>query len=381
MGEKQYPTGVRPYGSGIQIRFSCDKKRYEPIWPRKPSPKNLAAASALRAEIVLRAKSGILTLEYLADHFPEYAHAREHSETNPKYLFGAIAQDLLDNSDLPFNTRKNYKSRLNTYVMADFGHSDVRSITPGHFAQWVRDTEFSSPSAKSGVLTAVRRVFNLAIAYGYIDTSPADSVKMPKASDGDPDPLTPEERDKLLDHIESRHPGSRRPVYLYYVIGFWTGMRPSEIVALQLRDVSLESRSVMVTKTMTAGGVQSRTKTRVVRRVAINDFALPAFQELMELGKGLDVSHRLIWTPRAPDGYKDISKFSARLSEAFKKVGIRERSTYCMRHTYATACLMAGMNPAFVAQQLGNTLPVLLKFYARWVTSDVDSLEMAKLGK
>jgi integrase len=52
-----------------------------------------------------------------------------------------------------------------------------------------------------------------------------------------------------------------------------------------------------------------------------------------------------------------------------------------MRHTYASVCLMAGITPAFVAQQLGNTVPVLLSRYAKWISSDADMLEMSKLGK
>lgn len=48
-----------------------------------------------------------------------------------------------------------------------------------------------------------------------------------------------------------------------------------------------------------------------------------------------------------------------------KALGIRYRPPYNARHTYATMCLMAGMAPAFIAKQLGNSVQILLSRYAR----------------
>ncbi|MDH0572010.1 integrase [Pseudomonas fulva] len=45
---------------------------------------------------------------------------------------------------------------------------------------------------------------------------------------------------------------------------------------------------------------------------------------------------------------------------ALRTLGIRHRRLYDTRHTYATMCLVAGMNPAFIAAQLGHSVQVLL---------------------
>lgn len=39
---------------------------------------------------------------------------------------------------------------------------------------------------------------------------------------------------------------------------------------------------------------------------------------------------------------------------------------------------MSGMNPAFIAQQLGDTVQMQLFPYARWINSGSDRSEMAK---
>ena len=62
-----------------------------------------------------------------------------------------------------------------------------------------------------------------------------------------------------------------------------------------------------------------------------------------------------------------------------EKLGIRYRPPYNCRHTYATIRLMSGMNPAFIAQQLGHSVQMLLSTYARWLNSSGDWDEMEKL--
>lgn len=42
-------------------------------------------------------------------------------------------------------------------------------------------------------------------------------------------------------------------------------------------------------------------------------------------------------------------------------------------------CLMAGMNPAFIASQLGHSVQMLLSTYAKWLSSASDWNELEKL--
>lgn len=64
---------------------------------------------------------------------------------------------------------------------------------------------------------------------------------------------------------------------------------------------------------------------------------------------------------------------------ALQALAIRERRQYDTRHTYATMCLMAGMNPAFIASQLGHSVEMLLSTYAKWISSSSDWRELEKL--
>ncbi len=50
-----------------------------------------------------------------------------------------------------------------------------------------------------------------------------------------------------------------------------------------------------------------------------------------------------------------------------------------MRHTYATAMLMADMTPAFCAKQSGHSVEMFLRTYSKWIDGSQNDAEMARL--
>jgi len=110
------------------------------------------------------------------------------------------------------------------------------------------------------------------------------------------------------------------------------------------------------------GITEIRTKTRRPRKVLLNDRALHALEKPRPLteARSDDVF--------APSGTDDRSALFIRPEAsqqrywlaALRTLGIRHRRLYDTRHTYATMCLVAGMNPAFIAAQLGHSVQVLL---------------------
>ncbi|WP_461531768.1 site-specific integrase [Pseudomonas sp. 210_17 TE3656] len=102
-----------------------------------------------------------------------------------------------------------------------------------------------------------------------------------------------------------------------------------------------------------------------LRRVASKS-TTPASPFVLQPGKGG------MWI-RAPSG--TIAPFKLALTA----LSIRERRQYDTRHTYATMCLMAGMNLAFIANQLGHSVEMLLSTYAKWISSSSDWRELEKL--
>ncbi|MEH3159570.1 MAG: tyrosine-type recombinase/integrase [Sphingomonas taxi] len=66
---------------------------------------------------------------------------------------------------------------------------------------------------------------------------------------------------------------------------------------------------------------------------------------------------------------------------ALAATGIRKRNAYNTRHTFATAALMGGVNPAFISRQLGHSDPgVTFKYYARWIDGSEVQVEANKMN-
>ena len=158
-------------------------------------------------------------------------------------------------------------------------------------------------------------------------------------------------------------------------------MRPGEAMALRWSEVDTRSRRAKVCRIRLYGKIKERTKTKVSREVLLNDRALQALEKARPL-----TAARSDYV-FAPEGSGDKSELYIRSETgakrywltALRKAGIRYRRMYDTRHTYATMCLMSGMNPAFIAAQLGHSVQVLLSTYAKWISSSSDFAELEKL--
>lgn len=127
------------------------------------------------------------------------------------------------------------------------------------------------------------------------------------------------------------------------------------------------------------GKVFERVKTKEERTVLLNSRAMHALRVAERLTK---LRSEYVFAPADGDSYiKSDSTTRDYLLKALVKLKIRRRRQYDTRHTYATMCLMAGMNPAFIANQLGHSVQMLLSTYAKWMNSDADRAELDKLDR
>lgn len=376
------PTGIRPVGSGIQIRFSWEKKRYEPIWNKVPNERNLLAAVNLRADIITRAKLGVLTWEYLDSVFPEYL-THVNTPVEAPVTFGHVAQIFLDGYKRDGQTRRSYKISLNNYWHPTLATRPIKDITKTEIRILINNLTKLTGKSKLIVIAPLRGVFNLAVADGLIKENPVGVFKAEKSSPTQPDPLSVEEADLIINffyEFSKRKAFKYRAWGQYYEFAFYTGMRPSEILAITWADIDLDNKTAFVCKNTCRGVLNYSTKTGVDRIVHLSDRALASLYKMNPQPEHLHqpvFNNALSELRMTPSSSNRVEAFN----RALKKLGIRPRSAYVTRHTFATLCLMAGVNPAFLAEQLGHSVIMLLKTYAKWLDSDNSKQEIAKIGK
>jgi integrase len=158
---------------------------------------------------------------------------------------------------------------------------------------------------------------------------------------------------------------------------FFTGMHPEEAIAVYWSDLDLRRQSVRVQRVRTfKGSERDGSKTHTERDVDLVPQALEALRTMRaytllrraERAQEEDTEADVFQNPTTSRPWHDErSQRDHYWKPALKHLGIRWRRAYNTRHTYATVALMAGVPPACIASQLGNSVKMLLGRYARWI--------------
>jgi integrase len=149
-----------------------------------------------------------------------------------------------------------------------------------------------------------------------------------------------------------------------------TGLRPSELFALEHCDVDRAAGVVQIRRAYANGRVK-QTKTRLSRRaVPLQAIAFEALDQLRPHG----VSPLLF--PNSRGGHLDFRNFNRRHWKPVQKaVGIEPlRDLYDLRHTYATFALRAGVPVFALSRFMGTSIAMIDLHYGHLA---VDSYQHA----
>lgn len=381
----ELPTGIELIGQRIRIRFMHNGKRCCETLSYPQTPQGIKAAENLRAQVVQLAKLGMLSEQKYAELFPgtSYEYAQDATP-----LFGEYAQTWLDSRDIVIGTRKNYLWALNIYWMPHLATVPLDQITPMRLRKIIVSTQWVSLNAKRNALTRLSSVLKSAVRDEFIPRNPVDSIELPRRNRKVVDPFTREEADQIIAWLYENLKWQSKIYACYFEFAFYTGLRPSEIMALRWDEVDTNTQSVHICRVVANGKVCERTKTNRFRVVLLNSRAIYALEQAREIATSRatrDMTHarsRYVFPPAKITEHITASSTTDRyFKTALRKLGLRDRPQYNARHTYATMCLMAGMNPAFIATQLGHSVQMLLSTYARWINSSTDWHELDKLDR
>ncbi|WP_244863048.1 tyrosine-type recombinase/integrase [Pseudomonas sp. Pc102] len=357
------------------MRFTWRKVRRCETLPVEQTPKGLAAAAHLRDQVVKLEELGLLTDEKYLELFPNTRYVLKQLIPT----FGEYSQIWLDSRQIVKSTRDNYKRVLNTYWMPALATDPINEIRSLTIRRIVKDTPWPSVTERRFAINTLSGIMKAAIADELITTNPVASIQRGKVQAKEPDPFTLEEAEQIVDWLYGNLTGAVKIYAAYYEFAFFTGMRPCEILGLARDMTYTDRRKIRVRRVMVDGEIHERVKTKYARDVLLNERALHALERAAEI-QGTTSTY--VFRPTEGGGEFIASENTPKryLDMAMEALGIRRRRQYATRHTYATACLMAGMTPMFVAKQLGHSLQVLLEIYARWIDSDSDFLELEKLN-
>ena len=279
--------------------------------------------------------------------------------------FANIAQAYLDQSDLKASTGQTYKQILNQYWMPAFGQKPIYTIRPSHIREALTQHGVSQKT-KRNALIPLRGVFDLAIEEELIASNPVNAVRLKKHQKPAIQRFTPSEKESLLAKFEDD------PLF-YFTIAFETGMRTGEILGLKWEDITKD------TITLTRAMVRRRItdiKTSKDRSL----FVSPRLSKMLQ-NHPRRFAGGYVFRNKHDNPCLDADTFNKAWKAALKQCRMTYRRAYICRHTRASEMLMAGVEPAFAAKQLGHTTEMFLNTYADWISGVKDRDQVNLLSR
>ncbi|POQ03660.1 tyrosine-type recombinase/integrase [Pseudomonas syringae] len=360
--------GVRAVSdTSIEITFMYRGVRCRERITLKPSPTNLKKAEQHKAAIEHAISIG--AFDYSVT-FPGSPRAAKFApEANRETVAGFLTR-WLDGKKrhVSSSTFDGYRKLVELRLMPALGDHMVVDLKRKDVRDWLSTLEVSNKTL-SNIQSCLRSALTDAAEEELIEVNPLAgwtySRKEAPAKDDDVDPFSPEEQQAVLAALN----GQARNMMQF---ALWTGLRTSELVALNWGDIDWLREEVIVSRAMTqaAKGEAEVTKTAAGRRAV--KLLRPAMEALTAQKTHTFLADAEVFqNPRTFARWTGDGPIRKTMwVPAMKKAGVRYRRPYQTRHTYASMMLSAGEHPMWVAKQMGHTdWTMIARVYGRWMPS------------
>lgn len=362
--------GVIIRKNALQIDLRAQGYGKEPL-PLSPTPANVRYAERLRLEILGKIERGTFVL---ADYFPDSPRVPK-VEAPPNLRATTTLGDVftewlkIKRPEIQHSTADQYQQTLDSY------HFDtVRSTPTSQFT--FRDLKLLLAGLPENPKTFnnIASVFSMALEYGHLAQMVPEPlhphIAMRRHQKPQPDPFTLEQVEILLKSFGSDRARD------YYEFAIFSGMRPSEQIALCWSKVDLHAGTVVVDEALTRGKVKG-TKTADIREIELTGRA----RQVLERQRAVtQLAGTRVFVGDDSNAFESTDEPLRRWwKPAMKLSGLRQRDARQTRHTFATVCLMAGITPAWAARQLGHSVEMFYRVYSRWIDRADKGAERRKL--
>lgn len=331
---------------------------------------NINYAVRLRGEILNAIEKG--TFKY-ADYFPESNLATKFGHAPQRVTVGELLRDQLDiaKRTLSPSTHRGYQQVYDSHLREKWDKTLLSELTPAAIRAWIGTLDCKVKTVRN-ILTPLRNALEQAVNDDMIEYNPLERVKLAKImprearkSDYVPDPFDMTEITAILDKCD----GQERNFFRF---AFATGMRTSELIALEWGDIDWLKGKISVDRGRVEGQIKDP-KTNAGRRKI--DMLRGAFDALVAQRAFTGLAGKLVFhDPRYDAGWADDQAIKKRWAIILRKAGVRYRNPYQTRHTFASTLLSSGANSLYVAKQMGHRdTEMVTRNYGRWIEQGTET--------
>ncbi|WP_454735459.1 Arm DNA-binding domain-containing protein [Cupriavidus necator] len=366
------PVGVRvrkhTNSESLQIAFSYHGVECREALRIEPTAKNIKFAERLRSQILLEIEKG--TFNY-GVHFPDSPKAKMFgTKTAGNKLLGDYLDEFMETCrrGLAHSSVLGYQRALNAHY-GKLQNYPIRDVTPPVLREWIAGMKVSAKRVRN-VLTPLRGAIALALQDRHLTENPLDLIEVARVT-GKVRRRPPYEINPCsLDEIQKILASAHEPYRYGLQLAFFTGMRTSELIALEWEQVDFDNWTVRVDRAVAEGVEKDGGKTEAaLRTIELIAPARDAIERLKEVSYGK--SRYVVTKPHSKDRYSDSNSWSNAWQRVIAKAEVTRRNSYQTRHTFASLLLSQGENPLWVARQMGHkNTEMIFKRYGRWISSD-----------
>jgi integrase len=284
--------------------------------------------------------------------------ARDYRSHFRNYILEALGEVALEDLSLA-----HLEDLRNTMRQRGLSEKTIRNTIDGSFRAMVRDAEQD----------------DLAVSFPFL------KMRWPEKIVPGPSPFTERERDKILDYFSAKRwkvggfndTRSHYPYFAFLYTLFFTGMRPSELVAVRVGSINIHARTLQVERSRHLGAEAAPKTQRARRTVRLTPGNVEVLQPLIELkARPHDyLCKNVRGEPIEASNFYDLFR------DAQRALSISPlRDLYSTKDTYISLALTNGVSVTWLSEQTGVALTTILKHYGRFIhSSQADDLEMSKI--
>jgi integrase len=275
-----------------------------------------------------------------------------------------------------------YRERATRVAVSSIGTIQARELRPEQVSRWQSDMLSTlSPSTVSDLRSALRQAYALAVAYGFVASTPVDVVKAPKVPDTKARALDPGEVHALVEAASGHRLGAA------VALLFLQGWRVSEVLGLAWSDLDLDiERPTALVRRASAyvDGQGQRLGPTKTSGALGRHYLAPSVVELLRRRRTDQVEERLAagpaWLGQRYEGAPVDLVFTTRLGglvlrqavtkaviECARVAGLDPSGlgTHAGRRSVVTALYVNGTPIDDVARHVGHSSPLTTAGYVR----------------
>jgi len=342
--------------------------------PAKDVPANRKRVEA-RAELI-NEEMEVGTFEYLR-WFPNGNRADEFKPKdniqNQPMTVGEYFKKWIESKKPPAvrkGQERDYREQFRRYILPQFENVNLEDVSPRKLLDFrtylTGERGLKMKSARTIIDASFRAMMRDARKIdGLISVDQFALLDWPRLPSPKSDPFTEEDRDKIVRHFKEKN----RFYYPFVYLLFWTGMRPSEALALRWEDIDIQHGFLSISKSRYMNAENITKTAGSEREIRLLPEVIGMLKAAKPLHVGIDEhvfknqEGRLLnfHTWRAKDWYR-----------ALRSTGIRERKPYSTRHTFISAGLSNGVNIKWLAEYCGTSVTMIEKHYGKFIGGNVE---------